>query len=377
MDLSAGRSIAQSQTIMKILVTGTAGFIGFHLANQLLERGDEVTGLDVINDYYDPNLKYDRLAYAGIPREEVAYGKLVQSQKHSGYRFIRLALEDREGMERLFAEESFDAVVNLAAQAGVRYSLVNPYAYVESNIVGFVNILEGCRHHGVKHLVYASSSSVYGLNEKMPLATSDNVDHPISLYAASKKSNELMAHTYSHLYGLPTTGLWFFTVYGPWGRPDMALFLFAEAIRKGESIKVFNHGNMIRDFTYIDDIVEGVIRVVDHPPAGNTEWDGQAPDPSTSRAPYKVYNIGNQSPVKLMDFISAIEEQLGREAKKNMLPMQAGDVAATYAEVSDLVADLGYKSVTPVREGIRRFIRWYESYFGAASLPLSNSDAQG
>lgn len=353
---------------MKILVTGTAGFIGSHLANQLLGRGDEVLGLDVINDYYDVNLKYDRLARAGIAREEIEYGRIVHSNKQPGYRFVQLALEDREGMEKLFASESFDAVVNLAAQAGVRYSLINPYAYIESNIMGFVNILEGCRHQGVKHLVYASSSSVYGLNEKMPLATSDNVDHPISLYAASKKSNELMAHTYSHLFGLPTTGLRFFTVYGPWGRPDMALFLFAEAIRKGEPIKVFNYGNMIRDFTYIDDIVEGVIRVIDHPPSGNGAWDGRAPDPSTSPAPYKVYNIGNQSPVKLMDFIAAIEAELGREAQKNMLPMQAGDVPATHADVSDLVEDLAYKPATPVREGIRQFIRWYESYFGEQSV---------
>jgi len=348
---------------MKILVTGTAGFIGFHLANRLIERGDEVLGLDVINDYYDLNLKYDRLAYAGIPKDEVAYGKVVSSQKHANYRFIQMALEDREGMEKLFAAEKPDGVVNLAAQAGVRYSLVNPYAYIDSNIAGFVNILEGCRHQGVKHLVYASSSSVYGLNEKMPLATSDNVDHPISLYAASKKSNELMAHTYSHLYGLPSTGLRFFTVYGPWGRPDMALFLFADAILKDEPIKVFNYGDMIRDFTYIDDIVEGVVRVMDHPPAGNPDWDGKRPDPSTSPAPYKIYNIGNQSPVRLMDFIRAIEEALGREAVKNMLPMQPGDVPATHADVHDLAENLNYKPATPVREGVRQFLDWFVRYY--------------
>ena len=353
---------------MKILITGTAGFIGFHLANRLLDRGDEVVGLDNINDYYDVNLKYDRLAEAGISREAVLSspsGELhfVQSEKYAGYKFIKASLEDRDTIEQIFKENQFDAVVNLAAQAGVRYSIINPHSYIQSNIVGFANILEGCRHHGVKHLAYASSSSVYGLNEKMPLSTSDNVDHPISLYAASKKSNELMAHTYSHLYGLPTTGLRFFTVYGPWGRPDMALFLFTKAMLEGKPIKVFNHGNMVRDFTYVDDIVEGIVRVIDHPPAGNPDWQAEGPDPSTSKAPYKVYNIGNNSPVKLMDFIKAIETKLGITAQKEMLPIQPGDVPATFANVEDLVADLGYKPETAIQDGIDKFVEWYEGYF--------------
>lgn len=351
------------RTNKKVLVTGTAGFIGFHLANRLIERGDEVVGLDVINDYYDVQVKHDRLASAGIEVPAIVDGQLAQSDKHPNYRFIKLDLKDREGLDRLFAAEGFDAVVNLAAQAGVRYSLINPQAYIDSNIIGFTNILECCRHNKVGHLAYASSSSVYGLNEKMPLSTSDNVDHPISLYAASKKSNELMAHTYSHLFGIPTTGLRFFTVYGPWGRPDMALFLFTKAILADEPIKVFNYGNMVRDFTYIDDIVEGVVRVIDHPPAGNAHWSGEQPDPSTSPAPYKVYNIGNQNPVKLMDFITAIEQKLGKESEKQMLPMQPGDVPATAADVSDLVRDLGYKPATPVKEGIDRFVDWYRAYF--------------
>lgn len=348
----------------KILVTGTAGFIGFHLANRLIERGDEVVGVDIINDYYDPKLKYDRLAYAGIRQEKIDYNTLVSSDQHANYRFSRIALEDYEALDQLFATEKFDAVCNLAAQAGVRYSLVNPRAYIDSNIIGFINILEACRHHNVGHLAYASSSSVYGLNENMPFSTSDNVDHPISLYAASKKSNELMAHTYSHLFGVPTTGLRFFTVYGPWGRPDMALFLFTKAILENEPIKVFNYGNMVRDFTYVDDIVEGVIRVIDNPPQGNPEWSGMHPDPSTSKAPYKVYNIGNQNPVKLMDFIEAIEQNLGKIATKEMLPIQPGDVAATSADVSDLVENLGYKPETTVQFGIERFIEWYREYYG-------------
>ena len=348
---------------MKILISGTAGFIGFHLANRLIARGDYVVGLDSINDYYDTGLKYARLEYAGIPREEIEYGKLVNSRKHPNYRFIQLNLEDREALHQLFAQEKFDAVVNLAAQAGVRYSLINPQAYLDSNITGFLNILEGCRHHGVKHLAYASSSSVYGLNEKMPFSTHDNVDHPISLYAASKKSNELMAHTYSHLFGLPTTGLRFFTVYGPWGRPDMALFLFTKAILANKPIQVFNEGRMIRDFTYIDDIVEGIVRVIDNPPAGNPDWSGLQPDPATSRAPYKLYNIGNQNPVSLLDFIRAIEDKLGRRAVMELLPMQPGDVAATSADVSDLANDLGYHPATPVKTGIDRFLEWYLEYY--------------
>ena len=348
---------------MKILITGTAGFIGFHLANYLIQRGDEVVGLDSINDYYDINLKYTRLQTAGIEKEDIEYNKLVPSSKHAKYSFIQLQLEDKGNLEKLFAAQQFDKVCNLAAQAGVRYSLSNPDAYINSNIVGFLNILECCRHNNVKHLAYASSSSVYGLNGKSPFATSDNVDHPISLYAASKKSNELMAHTYSHLFNIPTTGLRFFTVYGPWGRPDMALFLFTKAILENKPIQVFNNGNMVRDFTYIDDIVEGVVRVIDNPPAGNSSWDAHHPDPSTSTAPYKVYNIGNNNPVRLMDFIEAIEENLGKKAEKQLLPMQPGDVAATCADVQDLANNLHYKPNTKVQEGIKRFVEWYRAYY--------------
>lgn len=349
---------------MKILVTGTAGFIGFHLANRLIARGDEIVGLDVINDYYDPQLKWDRLALAGVSSSAIEYGKAIHSNKHDNYRFIKLSLEDKTSMDRLFAVEKFDAVCHLAAQAGVRYSLVNPHAYMDSNITGFLNILEGCRHNSVGHLAYASSSSVYGLNESMPFSTSDNVDHPMSLYAASKKSNELMAHTYSHLFKLPTTGLRFFTVYGPWGRPDMALFLFTKAILAHEPIKVFNNGNMVRDFTYVGDIVEGLVRVIDKTASANSDWDGKSPDPSSSNAPYKIYNIGNNNPVKLLDFIEAIEKKLGVVAEKEMLPMQPGDVAATYADVADLVRDMGYKPNTSIQEGIDRFIDWYVEYYG-------------
>lgn len=349
---------------MKILVTGTAGFIGFHLAKKLLARGDEVIGLDNINDYYSVDLKYARLEETGIKRKEIAYGKKIASETKSKYSFIQLNLEDKEGVDKLFSKEKFDRVCNLAAQAGVRYSIENPMAYVNSNIVGFVNILEACRYNKVEHLAYASSSSVYGLNESMPFSTHDNVDHPISLYAASKKSNELMAHNYSHLFQLPTTGLRFFTVYGPWGRPDMALFLFTKAILEGKAIQVFNKGNMRRDFTYIDDIIEGVVRVIDNPPKGNKSWTGKHPDPGSSKAPYKIYNIGNSNPVNLMDFIEAIEEALGKKAKKNFLPMQPGDVAATWADVSDLEKDLNYKPATPVKEGVQNFIDWYMTYFG-------------
>ncbi|WP_299547673.1 NAD-dependent epimerase [uncultured Helicobacter sp.] len=348
---------------MKILVTGTAGFIGSFLAKRLLERGDEVVGLDCINDYYDVRIKYGRLENAGISQNALKYNALVQSEKYPNYRFIQLNLEDRENLFKLFENEKFDKVCNLAAQAGVRYSLVNPYAYVESNIVGFVNILEACRHHSIKHLAYASSSSVYGLNENMPFSTSDNVDHPISLYAASKKSNELMAHTYSYLFGLPTTGLRFFTVYGPWGRPDMALFLFTKAILEGKPIDVFNHGEMLRDFTYVDDIVEGVVRVIDHNAEPNAEWSGKAPDPHSSKAPYKIYNIGNNNPVRLMDFIEAIEKELGITAQKNMLPLQPGDVPATYANVDDLISELDYKPNTSIETGIKNFIAWYREFF--------------
>lgn len=348
---------------MKILVTGTAGFIGSHLALKLLERGDEVVGLDCINDYYDTRVKYGRLARAGFDDTEMAFNTMQQSRTLPAYRFIRMQLEDAAALNKLFETEKFDAVCNLAAQAGVRYSLENPRAYVDSNIVGFMNILEACRHHQVTNLSYASSSSVYGLNESLPFSTSANVDHPISLYAASKKSNELMAHTYSHLFGIRTTGLRFFTVYGPWGRPDMALFLFIKAALAGEPIQVFNHGEMLRDFTYIDDIVEGVIRVIDNPARSNPKWSGMAPDPGSSSAPYKVYNIGNNNPVKLMDFIDAIESAIGRPIEKIMMPLQAGDVPATFADVKDLVEDMDYKPATPVHQGINNFVSWYREFF--------------
>lgn len=348
---------------MKILVTGTAGFIGSHLVERLVDRGDEVIGLDSINDYYDQRVKYGRLHRAGIAEQDIEYNQLISSSIHQNYRFIKLQLEDKENMDKLFQQEKFDAVCNLAAQAGVRYSLENPQAYIDANIIGFINILEACRHYGVKNLSYASSSSVYGLNEAFPFSTSDNVDHPISLYAASKKSNELMAHTYSHLYDIATTGLRFFTVYGPWGRPDMALFLFTKAALEGKPIKVFNNGDMLRDFTYIDDIVEGVVRVIDNPAQKNSSWTGKEPDPSGSSAPYKIYNIGNNDPVKLMDFITAIENALGLEIEKEMLPIQAGDVPATYANVDDLVDNLGYQPNTPIQEGVDQFVRWYRGFF--------------
>ena len=348
---------------MKILVTGTAGFIGSHLATRLLERGDEVIGLDSINDYYDQSVKFGRLTRAGIEIRDIQDNKLITSTSQPNYRFVKMQLEDRDAINKLFAEEKFDAVCNLAAQAGVRYSLINPAAYVDSNIIGFLNILEACRHTGVRNLSFASSSSVYGLNEALPFSTSHNVDHPISLYAASKKSNELMAHTYSHLFNIPATGLRFFTVYGPWGRPDMALFLFTKAALEGRSIDVFNHGEMLRDFTYIDDIVEGVVRVIDNPARPNASWSGKQPDPSTSSAPYKIYNIGNNNPVKLMDFIDAIEKALGKTIEKNMLPIQAGDVPATYADVSDLVENLNYQPATPVQMGIDNFVKWYREFF--------------
>lgn len=347
----------------KILITGTAGFIGYHLARRLIERGDQVIGLDSINDYYDVLIKYGRLSETGIAQDQIEYNRLIASERYDNYQFIQLNLEDKSNLDALFAEQKFDRICNLAAQAGVRYSLINPKAYIDSNIVGFINILEACRHHDIEHLAYASSSSVYGLNESLPFSTSDNVDHPVSLYAASKKSNELMAHTYSHLFGLPTTGLRFFTVYGPWGRPDMALFLFTKAILEDKPIDVFNHGKMQRDFTYIDDIVEGVVRVIDNPPQGKTNWSGQKPDPSCSKAPYKIYNIGNSSPVELMDFIEAIEQTLGRQAQKNMMPIQPGDIPATWADVADLVEDLDYQPDTPIRIGVERFISWYKDFY--------------
>ncbi len=350
---------------MKILVTGTAGFIGFHLAAKLVQRGDLVVGLDSINEYYDISLKYDRLAQHGIRQSLVKYNSLIQSDVFPNYSFIQLQLEDKENFDRLFAGQQFDVVVNLAAQAGVRYSLTNPDVYVNSNIVGFTNILENVRHHKVAHLVYASSSSVYGLNESVPFSTSQNVDHPMSLYAASKKSNELMAHVYSHLFNIPTTGLRFFTVYGPWGRPDMALFLFTKAIIEGKPIEVYNNGKMVRDFTYVNDIVEGIVRVVDRPPKGSEHWSPMNPDPSSSKAPYKIYNIGNNSPVTLLDFITAIESELGIQARKEMKTIQPGDVPATFADVSGLIEDFNYKPETTIKEGIKEFIRWYKNYYSA------------
>jgi len=332
----------------RVLVTGVAGFIGFHLAKRLLAQGDEVLGVDNLNDYYEVSLKEARLA---------------QLQGQGEFRFCKMDLADREEMRRLFKKHPVEIVVNLAAQAGVRYAQQNPYAYVDSNLVGFVNILECCRDAAVKHLVFASSSSVYGANTRMPFSVHDNVDHPISLYAATKKANELLAHTYSHLYNLPVTGLRFFTVYGPWGRPDMALFLFTRAILRGRPINVFNFGKMQRDFTYIDDIIEGVARVMRQPPRPNPQWTGETPDPGTSRGPYKIYNIGNNQPVELLRFIEVLEGQLGRKVEKTMLPLQPGDVPATWADVEDLVRDVGFKPSTPIEVGIERFVSWYHSYY--------------
>ncbi|NKF21654.1 NAD-dependent epimerase [Solimonas marina] len=334
---------------MKILVTGAAGFIGFHTAQRLLARGDEVVGIDNLNDYYDVALKQARVA---------------ELEKHAGFRFQHLDFADRDGMAALFARERFPRVIHLGAQAGVRYSLKNPHAYVDSNLVGFTNILEGCRHHDVEHLTYASSSSVYGLNTEMPFSVHHNVDHPISLYAASKKANELMAHTYSHLYGLPTTGLRFFTVYGPWGRPDMALFLFTRAILEGRPIDVFNNGDMERDFTYIDDIVEGVVRTADLTATPNPDWSGAHPDPSSSSAPYRLYNIGNNRPVRLLRMIEVLEDALGRKAQKNLLPLQAGDVRKTCADIDALHDAVGFAPSTPLETGIPRFVAWYRAHYG-------------
>jgi UDP-glucuronate 4-epimerase len=351
----------------RVLVTGAAGFIGFHLSKRLLDEGSTVVGIDNLNAYYDVNLKKARLAIL---------------KKYDNFTFHKIDIANRRSMESLFQSspktetlpvtrhasrvtDSFDTVVHLAAQAGVRYSITNPYAYIESNIAGFINILEGCRHHKVKHLVYASSSSVYGANTKMPFSIHHNIDHPVSLYAATKKANELMAHTYSSLYKIPTTGLRFFTVYGPWGRPDMALFLFTRAILEGKPIDVFNYGKMQRDFTYIDDIIEGVVRVMKKTPKPNPSWSGDAPDPGTSYAPYKVYNIGNNNPVELMTFIEIIEKCIGKKAKKKLLPLQAGDVPATYADVDDLMNDVGFKPATPIEEGVGRFVEWYQKYYQA------------
>ena len=380
---------------MKILVTGSAGFIGFHLVRRLLSRGDTVFGIDNINNFYDVNLKYSRLEETGISREAEQWHTRVHSTKYPNYSFMRMNIEDQEQLEQLFEQEKFGYVCHLAAQAGVRYSLKNPHVYITSNIVGFINILEACRYNGIKHLAYASSSSVYGNNTKMPLSTIDVVDHPISLYAATKKSNELMAYTYSHLFGIPTTGLRFFTVYGPWGRPDMALFLFTKAILEDQPIQVFNNGDMVRDFTYIDDIIEGVTRVIDNPPTQNSSGARVSEEDTASSAvisgteatsspqqnpnlkessssgkvqessttPYKIYNIGNSSPVPLMEYIQAIEKNLGKKALKEFLPMQPGDVPRTEADVTDLVEDLGYKPCTSVEKGIAEFIEWYKGYF--------------
>ena len=334
---------------MKVLVTGAAGFIGMHVAERLLARGDAVVGLDNLNDYYDPQLKLSRLA---------------RLRATPGFEFVKADIADRAAIASLFEQGGFDRVVHLAAQAGVRYSLINQHAYVESNLVGFVNILEGCRHHKVAHLAYASSSSVYGGNTALPFAEAQGVDHPVSLYAATKKANELMAHTYSHLYGLPCTGLRFFTVYGPWGRPDMALFLFTRAMIEGKPIQVFNHGRMQRDFTYIDDIVEGVLRVLDRAPVADATFDAAAPDPARSWAPYRVFNIGNQGPAQLMDFIAAVEQAVGCTAVKTFLPMQPGDVQATYADVQHLTDWTGFSPGTPITEGVARFVAWYRQYYG-------------
>lgn len=347
-----------------ILVTGSAGFIGFHLVERLLSEGWQVVGLDSINDYYEVQLKYARLKESGIVCEEIAYNSLVKSKKHPAYSFIQLKLEDADNMRTLFDQFSFWAVCNLAAQAGVRYSIENPMAYINSNIIGFTNILEQSRLHNVKHLVYASSSSVYGLNEKMPFSTHDSVNHPVSLYAATKKSNELMAHVYSKLYQLPTTGLRFFTVYGPWGRPDMSPMLFADAIMHDKPIKVFNYGNMDRDFTYVGDIVEGVVRVINVPATPNAEWDALNPDPATSCTPYRIYNIGNSVPVKLKDYIETLEEAFGKKATKEYLPMQPGDVVNTYCDVSDLEKEFGYRPKTMIREGLESFAKWYKEWVG-------------
>ena len=349
---------------MKILVTGVAGFIGSYVGRKLAERGDIIVGIDCINDYYDTALKFHRLDISGFNTEKCAeWNSEVISSLYPQYKFIRMRLEDRESIENLFATEGFDAVVNLAAQAGVRYSITNPRAYIESNIDGFINILEGCRHNKIKHLVYASSSSVYGLNGKVPFSEHDSIAHPVSLYAATKKSNELMAHAYSNLYKLPVTGLRFFTVYGPSGRPDMSPFLFADAILHDRPIKVFNNGNMLRDFTYIDDIVEGVVRILDVIPTGIENWDDIAADPANSSAPYRVYNIGNSQPVKLMDFISEIERAAGKEAKKEFLPMQPGDVYQTFADSSALAESTGFKPCTSLRTGIEKTVEWFRNYY--------------
>lgn len=349
--------------MVKVLVTGSAGFIGFHTVMRLIKEGFQVVGLDNINDYYDVNLKFGRLQESGIAREKIVWSKPAQSEKFKTYTFYKLNLEDAKAIDDLFAHYKFDYVIHLAAQAGVRYSLTNPHAYIDSNIKGFLNVLEACRHHPVKHLVYASSSSVYGANTKMPFSEYDNVDHPVSLYAATKKANELMAHTYSHLFNIPTTGLRFFTVYGPWGRPDMAIFLFTKAILEGKPIDVFNDGNMQRDFTYIDDIVEGVYRCMLKIAEAETDFDNHNPDPASSYAPYKIYNIGKTKPVQLLDFIEAIENALDKKAFRQMMPMQEGDVPRTWADTSLLNATADYKPTKDIKDGINEFVNWYTSFY--------------
>ncbi len=348
---------------MKILVTGTAGFIGHHAAKKLAQRGDEILGVDNINAYYDVNLKYGRLADAGIDRVKVRYNQPVQSEKFSNYKFFKLDLVDRENVFKLFEAENISKVCHLAAQPGVRYSLENPFAYIDSNIVAFINILEACRQQKIENLVFASSSSVYGLNKEMPFTTLHNVDHPISLYAATKKSMELLAHAYSYLFQIPTTGLRFFTVYGSWGRPDMAVFKFVKNILDDKPIDVYNYGKMERDFTFIDDIVSGVVRTIDNPPLPNQDWNGKNPDPSSSTAPYKLYNIGSGKPISLMDFIKTIEEVTGKKAVMNMLPLQPGDVQATWANCANLEKDLGCIPNTPLKEGIKEFVLWYKKFY--------------
>lgn len=357
---------------MRVLVTGTAGFIGYHLAKFLLERGDEVIGIDNLNDYYDVNLKYARLEESGIDRTALEYGKRIQSRRFRNYEFIRLDLTDHAKLKKVFKTFRFDAVCNLAAQAGVRYSLTNPKAYVDANLVGFVNLLECCRLHEIRHLVYASSSSVYGLQKTMPFSTSQEASHPVSLYAASKKCNELMAHAYSHLYQIPTTGLRFFTVYGPWGRPDMALFLFTKAILENRPIDVYNNGSMGRDFTYIDDIVDGIARVIDRPAIGDQSWNPQIPDPACSSAPYQLYNIGRGKSVELMEFIGHIEKKLEKKAIKNLMPMQSGDVEHTWADISALSRRMNYQPKTSVQEGIGHFVEWYLRFYAAELQPTGS-----
>jgi UDP-glucuronate 4-epimerase len=350
------------------LVTGIAGFIGFHVARRLLERGDDVLGIDAVNDYYDPRLKYARLSELGIGSDAETWGRIASSSRYPRLQFARLSLDDRKGMEDLFEKSNFDRVCSLAAQAGVRYSIENPRAYVDSNVVGFLNVLECCRSVRIPHLVYASTSSVYGLDSRRPFNSHNGADHPVSLYAATKRANELMAHTYSHLYGIPTTGLRFFTVYGPWGRPDMAYFKFADAIMKGQPIDVYNDGELYRDFTYIDDIVEGIVRVLDKVPVPDPNWKASDPDPASSSAPYRVYNIGNHKAEKLTDFIAILEAALGQKAEKRFLPMQAGDVFATEADVSDLERDFGWRPSTPINEGLSRFAAWYKAWISQQSV---------